>query len=812
MGAAAVISRPLLIPLLGVVIGLTLAGLYAATFPPWGMAALLGLSLAALFTPNTFLFPLLLFLSSLAWGVASLQPEITPEITPATVAWYSSETERTVEGVIDERPERSESGCRVTLRAEWLADAHARGAVPVTGRLLVYIREGRTPWVTGDRVRLVSKLRRPRNYGLPGEYDFVRQLALKGLFVTAGCRQAGDLILIRQRALFPLRHRIDRLALRLGDFISQAVPGEEGGILRALLLGDRGDVPPAMDAAYARAGVNHILSISGFHVAVVALVVYQLLSLLGRCSEQLMLRCNLRRLALGAGLPVIIFYLVLSGAAPATARSVIMIALAAVALLANRETDPVNILITAALLLLGCKAPLLFDLSFQLSFLAIWGLIVLTPLLLRPFQRWEKSRWVRLLQLPAASVAAIAATLVPVAYYFHRTTAIGVVANLFIVPLMGYGAVVVGFSALPFAFIAPVIGRFLLEFAGFLVFLSDRIILSLAQAPLLPHWTPTRMDLLLSYLLLLSLTLSAGRWGRGVAALLLLLMIAGHLPWGAAGVRGMEVTFFSLGQAESTLVRFPAGETLLVDGGGSLREGGADTGERLLAPALWALGVERLDLVALTHTHPDHLRGLRFIVENFPVGQFWESGLHEESDDYRELRASLARRGVPVLRIDGSTLPLLLGGGRIEPLAPFAGGGDGGDTNDDSLVFRLVWRNLTLLFTGDIGEETEALLLTHPQRLRSVILKVPHHGSRYSSSPSFLDAVHPRVALISAGYGNSFHLPAPQTLERLRRRRSALYRTDLDGTITLRSFGEGVTVSTFTDFPQEQVRGSNTSQ
>jgi len=789
-------GRPLLIPLLGVVLGLSLAGLFDVTVPVWGLTALLVLLLAVVFTPTRILFTILLFLASLAWGVAALQPVIKPPNDPGTPAWYASDREYTLEGIIDERPENTETGCRVTVRAEWLAAAGR--AIPVDGRVIVYIRDGRTPWVTGDRVRFITKLRRPRNYGLPGEFDFVRYLAFRGIFVTAHLEVADDLVLVRGNVAFPLRNRIDRLSLRLGEFISAAAPGEEGGVLRALLLGDRGSVSPATEAAYTRAGVNHILSISGFHVAVVALAVYQLLYLLGRCSETLMLRCNLRRLALLAGLPVIVFYLFLSGAAPATARSVAMIALGILAFWVDRDTDPVNILIVAALLLLGLNPPLLFDLSFQLSFLAIWGLIVLTPLFMKPFARWEQGMTGKLILFIAASVAAITATLVPVAYYFHRTTATGIVANLVIVPLMGYGAVVTGFAALAFVSVAPVVADLLIRLAAVLVGLSDRIIAFLARLPLLPHWTPTRMELALFFLLMTVLTFLPGRRRRvGAVAALLALMIAGHIPWGGTKPRGLDVTFFSLGQAEATLIRFPAGQTLLVDGGGNLREGAGDTGERLLAPALWSLGVNRLDVVALTHPHPDHLRGLRFIVENFPIGQFWESGLDADTDDYRSLHEALRRKGIPVDSMDGATAPRQLGGGRVEFMAPLPGPGRAHDVNDDSLVFRLIWRDVSLLFTGDIGVATEARLLVHPERVKAGILKVAHHGSRHSGSEAFLDAVQPRLALISAGYGNSFHLPADQTLERLARRGIPVYRTDLDGTITVFSDGTSFKVATF---------------
>jgi competence protein ComEC len=788
-------SRPLFFPLLGAILGLSLTTFYPVTVPLWGMATLLFLTFIAIFTPTRQLFTILLFLTTLSWGSSALQPVLSTEYTPRTLIWYAGDQERTLEGIIDERPESTGTGCRVVIRTErFLVDGRP---VPVVGRLLLYVREGRTPWVTGDRVRCITKLRRPRNYGLPGEFDSVRFLALKDIFVTGNLRESPDLILVQGGAAFHLRHRIDTLARRLGDFISATVPGEEGGILRALLLGDRGYVPPATEAAYTRSGVNHILSISGFHVAVVALAVYQLFFLLGRCSEILMLRCNLRNWALLAGAPVVVFYLFLSGAAPATARSVIMILLGTAALWIKRETDPISILMVAACFLLGINPPLLFDLSFQLSFLALWGLIILTPLFMIPFKRWEQGNAGKILLLMAASVAAIAATLVPVAFYFHRTSVTGILANLVIVPLMGYGAVAVGFAALPILFIVPWLAKFLMDMAGFLVFLSDRIIFTLAKLPLLPHWSPTRADLLLSLLVLMVLTFLSGTRSRGTAvSILMLLMVGEHHTWRQSRSSELELYFLSLGQAESTLVRFPDGKSLLVDGGGSLREGGADTGERLLAPALWALGVEQLDVVALTHPHPDHLRGLTFIVENFPVGQFWESGRNEDTEDYRTLRAALLKRNVQIVRVSGSSPPLTVGEGRIEPLAPVSGRPEEGDVNDDSLVFRLIWRDLSMLFTGDIGAGTEALLLKEPQRLMADILKVGHHGSRYSSTEPFLQAVAPRMALISAGYGNSFHLPATQTLERLAARKIPFYRTDLDGTITLRSSGHGFTVTT----------------
>jgi competence protein ComEC len=219
-------------------------------------------------------------------------------------------------------------------------------------------------------------------------------------------------------------------------------------------------------------------------------------------------------------------------------------------------------------------------------------------------------------------------------------------------------------------------------------------------------------------------------------------------------------------------------------------------GERLLAPALWKMGVKRIDYMVLSHPHPDHIQGLKYVAANFEVGEFWE-GSRTDSRDCRELHLILADRRVPVRMIGASSPVVTVGEARIEPLGPPVRPAPGpaqeledADLNDESMVFRLVFGKFSMLFTGDIGVETEEFLLRHPERLKCSILKVPHHGSRYSSSPPFLRAADPGIALIGAGYRNSFRLPARQTLDSLSGLGVQVYRTDLDGTIRITSDGQ----------------------
>jgi competence protein ComEC len=618
-------------------------------------------------------------------------------------------------------------------------------------------------------------------FGLPGESDAPRQLAYQRIYATGFVMQAEDLVLLQAGTGWP--QRIDRLAAELGSFIMARVPGPEGGILKALLIGDTGDVPAELNDAYARSGVNHILSISGFHVGIVFLCTFQVLFLWARCSESLALRLNLRRVLMVAALPAVLFYLVLSGTQPATLRSVLMIVAVLLAMYVKREQDPVNSIMLAALAILLPAPETLFNLSFQLSFLAIWGLVVVAPVLSCPVEHCRRPlRWFLLLLV--ASAAAILATLVPVAYYFHRVSLTGLVANLVVVPLMGYGAVVAGCAALPLALAAPDLAGLLLQFAAWMVRLSDKVIVYLAALPVWEGYVPTRFDLLCSILALAALSFVRSRLPARALTLgcAVILMVRG-LPAEESRNGMLHVIFLSIGQGDSALVQLPDGKRMLVDGGGNYSDADLKVGERLLGPALHALGVKRLDYLVLSHPHPDHLQGLLWAAAHLDVGEFWEGALDSTAAEYLALKWVLTARGVPVRRLAADSPPFQAGGVRFEPLWPVAGSPVSGDTNDTSLVLRLVYGASSVLFTGDLGGRSERALLDRGVPLTSTLLKVAHHGSRYSSSDRFLDAAAPRCAVISAGYRNSFRLPAPATLMRLQRHAAKVYRTDQEGTL-----------------------------
>jgi competence protein ComEC len=258
----------------------------------------------------------------------------------------------------------------------------------------------------------------------------------------------------------------------------------------------------------------------------------------------------------------------------------------------------------------------------------------------------------------------------------------------------------------------------------------------------------------------------------------------------------LHITMLSVGQAESILVRLPDGSNLLVDGGGYLYDNGLDFGQRLLAPALGAMHVGRVDRMLATHKHPDHSGGLPFVIKNFSVGEFWSG-----SDVTSEIRRELNDKGVlqhTVASGDVFTLPGPVSVTILSPATVLQKGvaGDETSVNEQSLVFRLSYGRFSMIFCADAGFAAEQVMLAGQNELQSTVLKVGHHGSRYSTSEEFLEKVRPRLALISVGSGNRFGLPSTRTVDLLRSKGIALYRTDYDGTIELVTDGVGWTVST----------------
>jgi len=598
---------------------------------------------------------------------------------------------------------------------------------------------------------------------------------------------------------------VDLTARKLGDFIRASLPDNQvSSVLTALLIGDQKRIPQELADAYTRAGVNHILSISGFHVGIIAFFIVQVTLLLASRSEVLALGFNLRRSVLLLALPAMLLYLYLTGAAPATSRSVIMLVVFVLALYAERETDPLNALLLSAMFLVALNPPSLFDISFQLSFLALWGIVIAVPPAMRRFKDLQPA-WLRALtQFVITSCAASAATAIPVLFTFNQASLNGIVSNFLIVPLLGYGAVLAGFCALPLIPVFAPAAQLLLWLAGKLVLFSNLLVQLFAKLPLLRFHGITHLDMLLFLACTSSFSfLRPSRLRLVLCTVLPALAVMGHLLAPSAADGRLRIFMLSMGQAESLLIRLPDGGSMLVDGGGYLHDNGRDFGERYLAPALHKLGVQNIDRMVMTHSHPDHIGGLSYIARTMPVGEFWEPASGGSGDQYQQLRSILNERHVPRRVVAAGDSFSLARGVEMKVFSPLRNVSHGTEQlsddmglNEDSLVFRIRFGSFSMLFTADAGFPAEERMIAGGAELASTILKVGHHGSRYSTSDRFLKLVAPQAALISAGQGNAFGLPSDDTLHQLRQSGVRVYRTDLDGSIELTSDGNGWSIST----------------
>jgi competence protein ComEC len=278
-------------------------------------------------------------------------------------------------------------------------------------------------------------------------------------------------------------------------------------------------------------------------------------------------------------------------------------------------------------------------------------------------------------------------------------------------------------------------------------------------------------------------------------------LVIGLAEWGAHGrlrANELQVLFVDVGQGDGTLVQTGDGKAMLIDAGGSVN-GGPDPGAESVLPLLGALRVARLDVVVMSHPHPDHYGGLGAVLEQLPVGELWDTGQAEAEGTRGAQRVvDLARqKGVKIVRpSELCGRGRRLGNASLQVIAPCPGFDAGFGPNDNSFVLRLQHGARSFLFTGDVEHEAEALLVAQrASALRSDVLKVAHHGSRTSSTEPLLRAVAPWLSVISAGRGNSFGHPHAEIEQRLTSKSGHVLRIDRVGGVRVLSDGRALSVS-----------------
>ncbi|MBW2560989.1 MAG: ComEC/Rec2 family competence protein, partial [Deltaproteobacteria bacterium] len=672
--------RPVIPLLIALISGIT-AGSIAGIPDSVALTALLATLAVLLFAltagrKSPVYFSLLLSLFLL--GILNINLYLHPYWGRDDITRHAGEGRLTVEGLVCAPPRIVGEKTRLVINTSRIIRDGT--AVPVKGKILLSVKDSNNVFSYGNYIRAQTKLKEPHNFNNPGSFNYKRYLRYRGIHLRGYVGRPSEIVVIRESSGNYFRTKIERYRSLIRELILGKAPSPEGSVLQALILGEKEGIPEEIIGNFNRAGVSHILAISGLHVGIIAFLSFFIVKVLMKSSEYLLLRFNIFKVsALFSVIPVI-GYAFIAGLRISTIRAAIMILCYLAALLAGRGRDLLNILAFAAFLILVISPASLFDVSFQLSFTAVAAIILVTPTLVGMIPQADGGGFLRkgmttIVLFAMVSLAAVIGTAPLIALYFNRISTITLIANLFAIPIIGFAVLPLGMLFIVTVFFAPVVSV-LITVASFFVRIAVSIIGLLSSLPFssLVVTTPTPLEVIFYYLFVLTGVRLAHTWRsreNGVPVgrkgnsspsaigrlkgwyrdrektllacflgLIALFFVADtfYTNLSAAGRRHIEVTFIDVGQGSSTLIKLPGGPVMLVDGGG-FYDRSFDLGKYVVAPYLWREKIHRIDIMVLTHPDQDHVGGLPFLAENFEVGEIWSNGQESKNLSWQRLQA-----------------------------------------------------------------------------------------------------------------------------------------------------------------------------
>ena len=722
----------------------------------------------------------------------------------------------------------------------------------------------------GDEVAVLTEAKRPQVFRDEGAFDRRAYLAQQNIDLVATLR-APELIERIGTPTPTIGTLLARARRRLREEIDELFAGKPqvAGVLRAMLLGDRSFVDRAEAADFQKTGVFHVLVVAGLHVGALAFALYWVgrklrlsrvwttlftLTMLGVYVAVVEQRAPVLRAAVMAAM------VVHGGFFFRRLELLNSAALAALILLVAKPLALRDSSFQLTFVAIGCIAGLAFpwlEKTVQPYERALRGWRDVTRdaahepraiqfrIDLRSLAQWISGRLPLRLGKPAGDVVigglsltfrvwellvltvALQTGMLPLmARDFHRIPLSAPIVNLAVVPLTGV-IVPLGFLTLACGLISATAAKLLAAPLSWLTALLLHVVQWFAhfrawsyRIPGPPFWLITLFfaaaTLLATEMRLKHPLKRTMLWGLSMTFIACALTIA-IFPFREKWTKGkLELTVLDVGQGDSLLVVSPGGKTMLIDGGGAFggfpgheEQNGIDPGEEAVSPYLWSRGFQKLDVVALTHAHQDHLGGLTAILENFRVGRLW-IGREASIAALARLEELAREQQIPIehelrgktFQWDGVEGDFLWPEIAPEEAAPLA-------KNNDSMVLRLHYRDQTILLPGDAEKQVEREILSEngAEAMRAGLLKVGHHGSKNSTIPEFLAAVRPRVGIISAGEDNPYGHPHAELLERLESAGVRILRTDRDGAVHVLTDGKRLEIACFVACPSRVDAG-----
>ena len=607
-------------------------------------------------------------------------------------------------------------------------------------------------------------------------YLFINRLHLnamaKSIYLIKRIRDSDDFILLKW--CYYIREYVSDLIEKY--FSSKGELSQAGALLKAMLIGRRNSISEETNELFQKSGLFHLIAISGFNVNVIYLFIYFLL-----CKVLLMGK----RLVLIILIMILPFFIIISSASASVLRAALMSFLVSICYLMYQRIQLLNLVGVSALVILIVEPYRLFDIGFQLTYLVTFALITMGQEIYNNFTNRMRYIFINL----SFSLSSLIIILPHSLILFRRISLIAIVLNLIAVPIFS-SVLILGIMLI----MIPIdIIRVSISFViKVMLWVMMEIASKMVSMPLLVfnfNNSNTLLILLLEAFMISAVYLK-GIKGKVIAVIICVLIIVGmHI--GSEGERSgvFWLTMFDVGIGESMLLQFPDKTVILIDGGGSPNSS-FDVGREILRPALLTIGVNKIDYVMLTHEHHDHKEGLVYVLKEMKTKELWDANCSPKNYRCSDLINIASNKNIFIRRLkEGDRINI--GNASIEVLhSPINNRSK--KINNNSLVVMVKVFNRKLLLTGDIEIEVERELINRYGKLiKANIIKIPHHGSKSSSSGDFVDYVSANIGLLSVGVSNFFSLPNRDVIKRYLYHRSELYRTDINGQIYLSVYPNG---------------------
>jgi competence protein ComEC len=738
----------------------------------------------ALLCKSRYLFPVTIALCMFSFGLNQyfLANLIDPEDRRAIVA--TSNRPIIIEGEIKTINSRPDNAASIDIDSVWLF--YDQKETRLTSKIRISVEQMNEPLLPGDTIRLQTRLKEQRNFKTPGAFNYKRYLLRRDIVATGFALKSSNIARIHSEKSWNPATALKVWRSQIRQQVNDALTPETAPFVNALAIGDRGAMSISQRKLLAESGLAHLFAISGLHLGLVASLLY-----LG--SRSIYLRSFASRLGIPARrllppllLPLLYGYMILTGSAISTVRALIMLAAVTILCVVSRRTRPIDVLVAAAFLILATDPLALFEPSFQLSIAGAGGIILLLPIW-QPYLEKTPSIVRYALTLFAVTLSASLATMPFVLLHFHTLAPAGLLLNLLAVPLVSLLLVPLTLVAVILTLINPAASTFCFQLISAIMVPFTQFVEKCLSIDLLSARTvfmaPSTL-IFFSTLALFAVSLKYIRQRTIIATTALFISLALTTVPGITKDDELTVYALDVGQGDATILQMPSGKNYLIDGGGLYSER-FDTGERLVAPTLGYLGIDQLDAVILSHDHPDHRKGLAYLLRNFPVKAFWSST--PETGIHPSLLKPIQEKQIPTRQFQ----PGWQQANNESNLDVFVPGNTSTRLNDHSLVLYARHGSDGLILTGDLEktgiEELAASSVPGPVTL----LKLPHHGSRRSDPSMLLNKYRPKLAFSSIGTNNRYGLPHSTVLATLTNASVPLQRTDRDGTIRLTSKGQG---------------------